>query len=44
MEKKYPASGDNTIIITEKVKDDIEISVALCSDGNISANLASVLI
>ena len=35
-EKKYPASGDKTIIITENVNDDIDISVALCSEGNMS--------
>lgn len=30
-----PASGDKTIIITEKLKDSIDVSVARCSDGNI---------
>ena len=33
--KTNPARGDNTIIMIEKVNDSIEVSVALCSDGNI---------
>ena len=44
IEKKYPASGDITIIMTENVNDDMDIRVALCSDGNIPLSFASVLI
>ena len=36
IEKKYPASGDKIIMMTENVNDDMEISVARCSEGNIS--------
>lgn len=32
--KNKPASGEKTIIITENVKDSIDMSVARCSDGN----------
>lgn len=42
-ENKIPASGDSTTIIIEKVKDSIEISVALCSEGNISCRIVLVL-
>lgn len=35
-ENHPPASGDNTIIIIENVKDSMEINVARWSDGNIS--------
>ena len=42
-ENQIPASGDNTIMITEKINDSIEIKVALCSDGNISCRIVFVL-
>ena len=40
--KAKPAMGDNTIIITENVNDSTEVSVARCSEGNISCIIAFV--
>ena len=37
-----PASGDNIIIMTENEKDSAEVSVARCSEGNISCRIAFV--
>lgn len=42
-EKTIPARGDITIIIIENVKDSMEISVALCSEGNVSCSMEFVL-
>ena len=36
LSKNQPATGDRIIMITENVNDDIDISVARCSEGNIS--------
>ena len=40
--KASPASGDNIIIMTENENDSAEVSVARCSDGNISCKAAFV--
>ena len=42
MEKNQPAIGDSTIMIMENVNDSKEISVALCSEGNICCSFVFV--
>ena len=42
MEKNQPASGESTIMIMENVNDSKEISVALCSEGNICCSFVFV--